>query len=231
MITSGFRTAAGQAAQQNSPYGSVQVSWHQAGEAIDLNSKVAVSILQAIETAMTDGYDSQRRPSRRLCARAPVTWMMRLIIISTTLLLGLAFAQRGADLNTGTKVYFLNDDSHKQWCGYASESRLKTQIQTLRAMIVGEADYKNDRVYAIHITEVDETGDWAVNDEYTDEYTLDESETIRSLKRTINIIPEDNSEEQLFLIKNGKVIKQSSTVSYARVSRLRVQLIGLRLRP
>ena len=58
-----------------------------------------------------------------------MAWLMRLIIISTTLLLGLAFAQRGADLNTGTKVYFLNDDSHKQWCGYASESRLKTQIQ------------------------------------------------------------------------------------------------------
>jgi len=62
---------------------------------------------------------------------------------------------------------------------------------------------------------VDETGDWAVNDEYT----LDESETIRSLKRTINIIPEDNSEEQLFLIKNGKAIKQSSTHRELRTSK------------
>ncbi|HXE11606.1 MAG TPA: hypothetical protein VN633_05770 [Bryobacteraceae bacterium] len=82
-------------------------------------------------------------------------------------------------------------------------------------MIVGEVDYKNGRVHAIHITEVDETGDWAVNDEYT----LDESETIQSLKRTINIIPEDNSEEQLFLIKNGKAIKQSSTHRELRTSK------------
>jgi RHS repeat-associated protein len=52
-ITSGFRTAAGQAAQQNSPYGAAQVSWHQVGEAIDMNSRVSASTLQAIEAAMT----------------------------------------------------------------------------------------------------------------------------------------------------------------------------------
>jgi uncharacterized protein YcbK (DUF882 family) len=53
MITSGFRTAAGQSAQQGSPYGAAQVSWHQVGEAIDINSKVPSSTEQAIVAAMT----------------------------------------------------------------------------------------------------------------------------------------------------------------------------------
>jgi RHS repeat-associated protein len=52
-ITSGFRTAAGQLAQQNSPYGAAQVSWHQVGEAIDINSKVPSVTFQAIVAAMT----------------------------------------------------------------------------------------------------------------------------------------------------------------------------------
>jgi uncharacterized protein YcbK (DUF882 family) len=51
MITSGFRTAAGQAAQQGSPYGAAQVSWHQAGMAVDINSMVPN--FQTIVTAMT----------------------------------------------------------------------------------------------------------------------------------------------------------------------------------
>jgi len=40
-------------AQQNSPYGHAQVSWHQIGEAVDINSKVGSSTFQAIVNAMT----------------------------------------------------------------------------------------------------------------------------------------------------------------------------------
>jgi uncharacterized protein YcbK (DUF882 family) len=54
MITSGFRTADGQLGLQGSPYGAAQVSWHQIGEAIDVNSKIAASTFQAIVAAMTD---------------------------------------------------------------------------------------------------------------------------------------------------------------------------------
>ena len=54
---------------------------------------------------------------------------------------------------------------------------LKAQVQVLGAMIVGAADYKNERVSAVHVTEVDETGDWAVNDEYT----LTQTKTCRAL--------------------------------------------------
>ena len=53
MITGGFRTAAGQAAVQNSPFGAAQVSQHQIGEAIDINHNVSASTWQAIEAAMT----------------------------------------------------------------------------------------------------------------------------------------------------------------------------------
>jgi len=51
MVTSGFRTAAGQLAQQNSPYGAAQVSWHQVGMAVDINRRTP--FFQSIVTAMT----------------------------------------------------------------------------------------------------------------------------------------------------------------------------------
>jgi uncharacterized protein YcbK (DUF882 family) len=54
MITSGFRTAAAELGVQGSPYGAAQVSWHQVGEAIDINSRVPASTFQAIVVAMTD---------------------------------------------------------------------------------------------------------------------------------------------------------------------------------
>jgi len=125
------------------------------------------------------------------------------ILIAANLFLSCALAQSGADAKT---IYFLEDESHMQWCGYANESRFKAQVQSLMAMVIGGADYTSGRLSTIHVTEADQTGDWAVNDEYT----LGVDGRIRSLKRTINIIPEDNSEEQLFVVKNGKAIKQRS---------------------
>jgi RHS repeat-associated protein len=55
MITSGFRTAAAQQGVQGSPFGAAQVgtSWHQVGEAIDLNHNVSNSVWPAIVAAMT----------------------------------------------------------------------------------------------------------------------------------------------------------------------------------
>lgn len=120
------------------------------------------------------------------------------------MLVGWACAQIGASGSAGNAVYFLKDDVHRQWCGYARESRFKVQVQPLRAMVVGKVDYTNGRVSAVHVTETDETGDWAVNDEYA----LDSSEEVKTLKRTINILPEDLSEEQLFVIENGKAVQQ-----------------------
>jgi len=139
---------------------------------------------------------SVRRPMELMC-----------LCLTASLPLGWAFAQRGASGSAGKAIYFLRDDAHEQWCGYADESRLKARVQPLHAMVVGRADYTDGRVSAVRLTEVDETGDWAVNDDYG----LDARERIQSLKRTISILPEDTSEEQLFVIRDGRANRQRST--------------------
>ena len=138
------------------------------------------------------------------------------ILATFTLFLSLAFAQSGENRTPGKAVYFLKDDSHKQWCAYANESRFKTQIQSLKAMIVGGADYADGRLLTARVTETDETGDWAVNDEYT----YNKSGKIQALKRTINILPEDFSEEQIFVIENGRAVKQRSVYRELRTGKV-----------
>jgi hypothetical protein len=96
---------------------------------------------------------------------------------------------------------------HRQWCRYARQSELKAHIRAVRAMTVGNVEYKNGRVFTIRVIEQDETGDWEVQDEYT----VDGAGRIRTLKRTVNIVPEDTREEQDFLITNGKVTQRRST--------------------
>jgi hypothetical protein len=134
---------------------------------------------------------------------------MRLIHLSVAAMLfpGWACAQSGANVPVVTAVYFLKDEVHRQWCGYARESQLKAHIEAVRAMNLGKTDYKNDRVVAVRVIEGDETGDWEVQDEYT----VDGAGRIRTLKRTVNIVPEDTREEQDFLITNGKVTQRRST--------------------
>ena len=132
---------------------------------------------------------------------------MRLISCSmaTMVLAGWAFAQGSTVHPSERRIYFLRDNSHKRWCGYASEPRLRAQVQVLRAMVVGAAYYEANIITVVHVTEVDETGDWAVNDAYT----FDEKGGIAALRRTINVIPEDFSEEQVFRISGGKATEQS----------------------
>lgn len=132
----------------------------------------------------------------------PISIAANLLLASLSL--GCADAQNVANETTKT-LYFLKDDSHMQWCGYATEARLKDQVQSLMAMVIGGAEFANGRLSTVKITEADETGDWAVNDEYT----VGADGKIRSLRRTINIIPEDNSGEQRFVVKDGRAIKQS----------------------
>jgi len=140
--------------------------------------------------------------------------LMRILAI-TTVFLSLVFAQNGEKRTPGVAVYFLRDDSHKQWCAYATESRFKVQVQALTAVVVGEADYVDGRRSFVRVTETDVTGDWAVNDEYT----YNKSGQIKSLKRTINILPEDSSEEQLFVIENGRAVKQQSVYRELRTGK------------
>ena len=140
--------------------------------------------------------------------------LMRILAI-TTVFLSLVFAQNGEKRTSGIAVYFLRDESHKQWCAYATESRFEVQIQALSAVVVGGADYVDGRLSLVRVTETDETGDWAVNDVYT----YNKSGQIKSLKGTINILPEDSSEEQLFVIENGRVVKQQSVYRELRTGK------------
>jgi len=127
-------------------------------------------------------------------------------LVMATVALHLAFAQSAENPKTGKSVYFLKDDLGQQWCGYASETQYKAQVRDRAAFVVGEADYADGRLAAVHFTETDETGDWAV----IDEYTLDKEGNLESLKRTINLFSEDSSEEQRFTIRNGKAVQQGS---------------------
>jgi hypothetical protein len=137
-------------------------------------------------------------------------------LLATSILpLGLAFGQSGGSGSTGRAIYFLRDDARRQWCGYASQSRFKAQVQPLRAEVFGKVDYRNSRVSRVYVTETDETGDWAVNDEYS----VDDDGKLRTLKRTINILPEGTSEEQLFAMENGKANRRRSTYHELRSGR------------
>jgi len=138
----------------------------------------------------------------------------RLLLYSVTILLlsdGVC-AQRNAGGSAGKAVYFLKDDAHQEWCGYASEARFRALIQPMQAMVVGRVDYTEGRVSAVLVTEEDETGDWSVNDEYS----LGQDGRVRALKRTINVIPEDVREVQEFTIRNGKAYRTGD--SYRELS-------------
>jgi hypothetical protein len=141
-----------------------------------------------------------------------VATRIRYLLVLGVMLFALLVGQTSAQEKM---VCFLKDDAHQQWCGYSSEAKMKDQVQPLNALVLGCAKYVNGHVSVLRITETDETGDWAVNDEYT----LNNAEKIVTLKRTINILPGNTSEEQLFIIENGKAAKQGSVYRELRTGR------------
>jgi hypothetical protein len=123
------------------------------------------------------------------------------VLLATLVMSNVGFAQR----KSGKEIFFLEDDQRRQWCGYSDQSEWKSAVQSLSAMIVGGVAYLKDRVSVIHVTETDESGDWAVYDEYT----LDQNGRLQKLKRTINVLPGRITEDQIFRIENGKAIQES----------------------
>lgn len=125
-----------------------------------------------------------------------------------------------AQVDTGNtskgKVYFLRDDGGRRWCAYGNERLLKSRVQTLRAIVVGAASYESNVISVVELTEVDETGDWAVNDAYV----LDRKGRITALTRTINIIPEETSERQVYRVVDGRAAKQSSSYRDLRTGKI-----------
>ena len=69
-------------------------------------------------------------------------------------------------------------------------------------------EYTQDHVSSIYVTNLDDpgAGDWTI----FDLYSLDKSEKLRSIKRTINVIPGSINELEIWAIQNGKPVKQST---------------------
>jgi hypothetical protein len=108
--------------------------------------------------------------------------------------------------STGKRLFLLEDAEHHQWCAYGSESEWTTEVKSLTALVVATLEYTGDHVSKIAVTEEDEAGDWTVYDHYL----IDEKGQIRELKRTINILPGDRSEDETYLVLDGKAKKQAS---------------------
>jgi hypothetical protein len=106
----------------------------------------------------------------------------------------------------GSRLFLLEDAEHHQWCAYGSESEWTSEVKSLTAMVVATLEYSGGRVAKISITEEDESGDWVIYDHYL----IGDKGEIRELKRTINILPGDRSEEETYLVLNGKAKKESS---------------------
>jgi hypothetical protein len=63
------------------------------------------------------------------------------------------------------KLYFLRDDSAKQWCAYTSESEKNSEFGRLRSVLDGEVAYTNDVISRVVFTLNSVSGDWDVQDE------------------------------------------------------------------
>lgn len=105
----------------------------------------------------------------------------------------------------GRRLFFLQDVQHKQWCAYESEPVWTSEVKRLGADSVATVDYADDRVSNIALSQQDETGDWMVSDHYA----VNHKGELRKLKRIINILPGDRSEEELYMIADGKAKKQT----------------------
>jgi len=116
-------------------------------------------------------------------------------------LASLLFAQKST-----RSLYFLAGDDG-QLCGYSSVKLWNDDKISLEARLVARADYENGRLAFVYITELDETGDWTI----FDKYSFDKNALLTSLERTIDILPGERREEQLWVIEKGKAVKQKST--------------------
>jgi hypothetical protein len=129
------------------------------------------------------------------------------ISLASIVLIMLGYAQEQTGKGAGSRIYILEDEQHHQWCGYRIKADFDQGVASVLARRVGGADYVDGRVSAVYLVTSTETGDW----EIYDRYTLDGSERLQGLQRTISVIPENTREEQVITIKDGKVVNTQST--------------------
>jgi hypothetical protein len=99
-----------------------------------------------------------------------------------------------------TRVFFLENARKKQWCAFSDQQAWKAEAQDAWSNRTGAITYSSGQLSRIELTEVDESGDWAVNDSYY----FDARRQIARLSRTINVIPDDTSTLESFSISKGK---------------------------
>ena len=108
---------------------------------------------------------------------------------------------------TEKKLYLLKAAAQQQWCIYRSETEWNCDVQRQQAMVVATVEHIRGRLIAVNVTEQDETGDWIVYDNYT----IGADSQPQSLKRTVNILPGDRSEELMFQVRGGRASQLSRT--------------------
>jgi len=128
--------------------------------------------------------------------RGPTAILTGVLFLLSVVVVNAALAQ-----STGKRLFLVEDAEHHRWCAYRSESEWTSEVKSLTAMIVGMLEYSGD-----HVTEEDEAGDWTVYDHYV----IDDKGQISGLKRTINILPGDRSEDETYVMLDGKPKKQAS---------------------
>lgn len=123
--------------------------------------------------------------------------------VTLALLLGSA---SGTDAHRSSQSFLLEDAKQERWCAYGNKSLWTSDVQSFAASVVATVEYSGDHLSKISVTEEDEAGDWIVYDHYA----VGEKGNILGLNRIINILPGDRSEEETYIVVNGKAKKQSS---------------------
>jgi len=128
-------------------------------------------------------------------------------VIGTLLLLvGIVPVEARPGQPSAKTLYLLEDDKHEQWCAFREEREWKAEVESVSALVVATATYVDGRLSVLEVTQQDEAGDWIVYDHYS----LDQSGRISKLKRTINVLPGDRSEDEVFLMVSGSPKKESA---------------------
>lgn len=106
-------------------------------------------------------------------------------------------------------IFFLRDQTHRQWCAFKSESEWHTAMGLVPPHVVGGIEYKDDRVAMVYVSEVDSTGDWKVYDGYT----VTPDGKLDRLNRHVTIPSAGVDDEEVWAIKNGRATKQDGKPS------------------
>ena len=128
------------------------------------------------------------------------------VVASLLLLVGVVPVEARPGQPSAKTLYLLEDDKHDQWCAFREETEWKAEVEALSALVVATANYVDRHLSAVDVTEQDEAGDWIVYDHYS----LDHTGQISKLKRTINLLPGDRSENDVFLMVSGTPKKESA---------------------